>query len=107
MPARRPPRSPMRSSAFSTPDAFLRNLKLLAPTDKTPGLKKVLSSVVRGLEKIVEGVGGHSPTLLTLGGYPEINILGDEFYTQGSILYGDYIAKLALTVNPSRTICML
>ena len=98
----------MRSSAFSTPDAFLRNLKLLAPTtDKSPGLKKGLSSVVRGLEKVVEGVGGHSPTLLTLGGYPEINILGDEFYTQGSILYGDYIAKLALTVNPSRTICML
>jgi hypothetical protein len=59
-------------------------------------LKKVLSSVVRGLEKIVEDVDGQSPTLLTLGGYPEINILGDEFYTQGPILYGDYIAKLAL-----------
>jgi hypothetical protein len=85
--------------AFSaaTPDAFLRNLKILAATtDKAPGLKKVLSSVVRGVEKIVEGVGGQSATLLTLGGYPEINILGDEFYTQGPILYGDYIAKLPL-----------
>jgi hypothetical protein len=81
----------------ATPDAFLRNLKLLAATtDKAPGLKKVLSSVVRGLEKIVEGAGGQSSTLLTLGGYPEINILGDEFYTQGPILYGDYIAKVAL-----------
>lgn len=81
----------------ATPDAFLRNLKLLAvTTDKAPGLKKVLSFVVRGLEKIVEGAGGQSPTLLTLGGYPEINILGDEFYSQGPILYGDYIAKLAL-----------
>jgi hypothetical protein len=79
------------------PDVFLRNLKLLAATtDKAPGLKKVLSSVVRGLEKIVEGVGGQSPTLLTLGGYPETNILGDEFYNQGSILYGDNIAKVAL-----------
>jgi hypothetical protein len=67
-----------------------------ATTDKAPGLKKVLSSVARGLEKIVEGVGGRSPTLLTLGGYPEINILGDEFYTEGPILYGEYIAKLAL-----------
>jgi hypothetical protein len=89
----------LNGKAFSaaTPDAFLRTLKLLAATtDKAPGLKKVLSSVVRGLEKIVEGVGGQSPTLLTLGGYPEINILGDEFYTQGPILYGDYIAKLAL-----------
>jgi hypothetical protein len=81
----------------ATPDAFLRNLKLLAATtDKAPGLKKVLSSVVRGLEKIVESVGGQSPTLLTLGGYPEINILGDEFYNQAPILYGDNIAKVAL-----------
>jgi hypothetical protein len=81
----------------ATPDAFLRTLKLLAATtDKAPGLKKVLSSVVRGLEKIVEGAGAQSPALLTLGGYPEINILGDEFYNQGPILYGDYIAKIAL-----------
>ncbi len=81
----------------ATPDAFLRTLKLLAATtDRAPGLKKVLSSVTRGLEKIVEDVGGQSATLLTLGGYPAINILGDEFFTQGAILYGDYIAKLAL-----------
>lgn len=80
-----------------TPDTFLRNLKLLAgTTDKAPGLKKVLSSVARGVEKIVEDVGGESSTLWTLGGYPRTNILGDEFYTQGPILYGDYIAKLAL-----------
>jgi len=81
----------------ATPDAFLRTLKLLAlTTDRAPGFKKVLSSGVRGLERIVEDVGGQSPTLLTLGGYPETNILGDEFYSQAPILYGDYIAKLAL-----------
>jgi hypothetical protein len=84
--------------AFSapTPHAFLRNLKLLAvTTDRVPGLKKALSSVARGAERVVERYGAPSSTLLTLGGYPEINILGDEFYTQGPILYGDYIAKLA------------
>jgi hypothetical protein len=81
----------------ATPEAFLRSLKLLAATtDKAPDLKKALSSVVRGVEKVVEGFGGRSPTLLTLGGYPEISILGDEFYTQGPLLFGDYIAKLAL-----------
>jgi hypothetical protein len=81
----------------ATPDAFLRKLKLLAATtDKVPRLKKVLSTVARGAEKIVERVGRPSSTLLTLGGYPEVNILGDEFYTQGPVLYGDYIAKLAL-----------
>jgi hypothetical protein len=80
-----------------TPDAFLRTLKVLAATtDKAPGSKKVLSSVVRMLEKVVEGFHGQSPTLLTLGGYPKVDILGDEFYTQAPMLYGDYIAKLAL-----------
>jgi hypothetical protein len=89
----------LNGKAFGAPnpDAFLRTLKLLAATtDKAPGLKKVLSSVVRELEIVVEGVGGHSPTLLTLGGYPKVHILGDEFYGQGPMLYGDYIAKLAL-----------
>jgi hypothetical protein len=88
----------LTGKAFSaaTPAAFLHILKLLArTTDKAPRLKKALSSVVRGAERIVERFGGHSPTLLTLGGYPETNMLGDEFYTQGPILYGDYIAKLA------------
>jgi hypothetical protein len=81
----------------ANPDAFLRNLKLLAATtDRAPGLKRVLSLVTRGLEKVVEDLGSQSPTLLTLGGYPEVNILGDEFYSQGPILYDHYIAKLAL-----------
>ena len=72
-------------------------LKLLAgTTDKAPGLKKVLSTVMRGAEKLVESVGGESPTLMTLGGYPEVNILGDDFYTQAPILYGDYVAKVAM-----------
>ena len=89
----------LNGTAFgaATPDDFLRTLKLLAATtDKAPGLKKVLSTVARGLERIVESAGGKSSTLMTLGGYPETNMLGDEFYTQGAILYGDYIAKLAL-----------
>ena len=89
----------VNGKAFSapTPDVFLRTLRLLAgTTDKAPGLKKALSSVSRRVERVVEGLGGQSPTLLTLGGYPESNILGDEFYSQGPILYGNYIAKLAL-----------
>jgi hypothetical protein len=79
------------------PDGFLSVLKLLAgTTDKAPGLKKALSTVMRGAEKAVEAVGGESPTLMTLGGYPEVNILGDEFFSQAPILYGDYMAKVAL-----------
>jgi hypothetical protein len=79
------------------PDGFLSVLKLLAgTTDKAPGLKKALSTVMRGAEKALEAVGGESPTLMTLGGYPEVNILGDEFFSQAPILYGDYIAKVAI-----------
>ena len=83
--------------AKSDPAGFLSTLKLLAgTTDKVPGLKKVLSSVMRGAERLLEAVGGESPTLMTLGGYPEVHVLGDEFYSQAPILYGDYMAKVAL-----------
>ena len=83
--------------AKSNPQGFLSTLRLLAATtDKAPALKKALSTVMRGAEKFVESVGGKSPTLMTLGGYPEVNILGDEFYSQVPILYGDYMAKVAI-----------
>jgi hypothetical protein len=77
------------------PKSFLSTLKLLAATtDKAPGLKKVLSVVMRGTEKLLESVGIHSGTVLTLGGYPETHILGDEFYSQAPILFGSYMAKV-------------
>jgi hypothetical protein len=79
------------------PKKFLGNLKLLAATtDRAPGLKKILSTVMRGAEKALESVGGQSSTLLTLGGYPEINPLGDTYYSQAPILFGDYMAKICM-----------
>jgi hypothetical protein len=79
------------------PKGFLSTLKqLAATTDKAPGLKKLLSAVMRGTEKLLESVGGQSSTLMTLGGYPEVHILGDEFYSQTPFLYGDYMAKFAV-----------
>ena len=86
-------------SAFSKadPKSFSHTLKLLAATtDKAPGLKKALSAVMRGAEKLLESVGGESPTLMTLGGYPETNLLGDSYYSQTPILFGDYIAKVSV-----------
>jgi hypothetical protein len=59
-------------------------------------LKKVLSSVMRGAEKVLESVGGQSATLMTLGGYPETNPLGDTYYSQAPILLGAYMAKLCV-----------
>jgi hypothetical protein len=67
---------------FSAPTAkkFLASLKLLAKTtDKAPGLKKALSSVLRGVEAGLESVGSESATLKTLGGHPNNHILGATF----------------------------
>jgi hypothetical protein len=84
---------------FSAPTAkkFLASLKLLAKTtDKAPGLKKALSSVLRGVEAGLESVGSESATLKTLGGHPNNHILGATFHSQAPIRYGDYIAKMGL-----------
>lgn len=86
--------------AKAHPKSFLTTLKqLAATTDKAPGLKKMLSVVMRGTEKLLESVGGQSSTLMTLGGYPEVHILGDDFFSQTPYLYGDYVAKFS--VKPS------
>jgi hypothetical protein len=91
--------------AFGAPDAkhFLKNLKLLAgTTDKAEGLKKAFSALARGAEKLVESVGGQSATLVSLGGHPETHILGETFYSQVPLLYGDYMAKISVApISPA------
>lgn len=78
-------------------EAFLKNLKMLAATtDRVEGLKKVVSATLRGIEAVVEAVGGESPTLKALGGQPQTHILGDTFFTQLPMRYGGFIAKLSV-----------
>ncbi|MGK5066123.1 Catalase [compost metagenome] len=90
--------------AFLAPSAkkFLGSLKLLASTtDKAPRLKQALSTVLQGAEKALEAVGGESGTLKSLGGHPETHVLGETYYSQAPILYGAYMAKVALVpVSP-------
>jgi hypothetical protein len=89
----------VNSPAFGAPtaEAFLGNLKLVASTtDRVEGLKKVVSAVARATEAVLEAFGHKSPLVLTLGGQPLTHILGDTFYSQAPILYGDYIAKVAV-----------
>ncbi|MET3493856.1 catalase family protein [Variovorax boronicumulans] len=90
---------------FAAPDAkgFLRSLKLLASTtDKAPNAKRVLSSVLQGVEKAVETFGAQSGTLIALGGHAETHPLGATFFTQVPLRYGAYIAKLQLVpVSPA------
>jgi hypothetical protein len=91
-------------AAFGAPTAkkFLGSLKLLAATtDKAPGLKSAVAAVFRGTERALEAVGGQSSTLKAMGGYPETHILGETFYSQAPILFGPYVAKIAvMPVSP-------
>lgn len=85
--------------AFLKSDAkgFLKSLKLLAATtDKGEGLKKAFSAVARGTEKVIEAFGGQSATVISMGGQPETNVLGETYYSQAPLLYGQYMCKVAL-----------
>ncbi|CAN5298932.1 catalase family protein [soil metagenome] len=80
-----------------TPGKFLKNLKMLAATtDVAPGLKKALSATLRGVESLVEKTGHKSSTLISMGGHPETNILGETFYSAAALRFGDYMAKLSI-----------
>jgi hypothetical protein len=85
--------------AFSapTPKKFLGNLKMLAATtDKAEGVKVAVSAVARGTETVLEAFGVKSPTITTMGGQANTHILGETFYSQVPLLYGDYVAKVAV-----------
>ena len=89
---------------FNAPNgkAFLRSLKLIAPTtDRVEGAKKALSAVMRNVEKLVEAFGGESALAKSLGGEPPHNILGETFFSQLPLRHGDYIAKYQIApVSP-------
>lgn len=79
------------------PKAFLRNLKLLAATtDRAEGTKRAMSTVLRGAEKALEAVGGESKTIKALGGHPETHPLGDTYFSQGALRFGEFFGKLSL-----------
>lgn len=89
----------VNGKAFNSPSgkAFLRNLKMLAlTTDRLEGAKELLSKVFKGLESVVEAVGGESATLKSLGGNPQTHIFGESFFAQLPLRHGEYIAKLAI-----------
>ena len=80
-----------------TADKFLGNLKLLAgTTDKLEGTKTVMSSVLRGVSGALETVGIESPKLQSLGGAPNVDPLGETYYSVTPFRFGDYIAKFAV-----------
>lgn len=89
----------VNGKVFNSPsgEAFLSNLKLLAATtDRAEGLKKVISKVLRGVESLAEGVGKELAAVKAMGGQPMTHMLGESFYTQVPVRFGEYIAKLGV-----------
>jgi hypothetical protein len=89
----------VNETSFGSPDlrSFVKAVKLVAATtDRSPAGKQLLSAVLRGAEKAIEAIGSESPKLKALGGHPPTHPLGETFYTQLPLLYGDYMAKLCL-----------
>ncbi|MEJ8308153.1 catalase family protein [Agrobacterium larrymoorei] len=92
---------------FQAPNAekFLSSLKLLAKTtDKMEGTKVVMSSVLQTVNKGLEAVGVSSPTIQSLGGAPDVDPLGETYFSVTPFRYGDYVAKFRLQpVSPDLT----
>ena len=80
-----------------TADKFLGNLKLLAgTTDKMEGTKTVMSTVLRGVNTALEAVGIESAKVQSLGGAPNVDPLGETYFSVTPFRYGDYIAKFSV-----------
>ena len=88
-----------------TAEKFLGSLKLLAKTtDRMEGTKAVMSSVMRGVNSALEAVGIESTTLASLGGAPNVDPLGETYYSVTPFRYGDYVAKFTVApVAPALT----
>jgi hypothetical protein len=86
--------------AFGAPNPkrFLARLRLLArTTNRAQRLKKILSAVMRQVQKVIVVItGGPNSTVATLGGHPQTHILGDTFYSQAPLRFDDFIAKISV-----------
>ena len=81
-----------------TAEKFLGNLKLLAKTtDRLEGTKKVVSAALRGVRHAFEAVGAEAPAAInSLGGAPNLEPLGETYYSATAFRFGDYIAKFSI-----------
>lgn len=97
----------INAPAFGAPDAakFAAGLKRLAgTTDKAEGAKIVLSKVLQTVNAALGAVGLESGTLTSLGGAPQVEPLGETYYSATPFRYGDYVAKFRLRpVAPEMT----
>ncbi|WP_312949083.1 catalase family protein [Agrobacterium sp.] len=84
---------------FQAPNAekFLGNLKLLVKTtDRLEGTKEVVSSVLQTVNKGMEALGLSSPAIQSLGGAPNVDPLGETYFSVTPFRYGNFVAKFRL-----------
>ncbi|MGR6329916.1 catalase family protein [Sphingomonas sp. XXL09] len=88
-----------------TAEKFLGNLKLLAKTtDRIETGKTAISAVLRGVHHALEAVGTKIAAVDSLGGAPNVDPLGETYYSATPFRYGDHIAKFSLVpVAPDQT----
>lgn len=88
-----------------TTEEFAGSLKMLAKTtDRMEGAKEALSGVLGAVNKVLGAVGLESVTLASLGGAPNVDPLGEIYYSVTPFRYGDYIAKFSLApISPHLT----
>jgi hypothetical protein len=88
-----------------TAEKFAGSLKLLAKTtDKMEGAKQALSAVLGGINSALGAIGARSSTLASLGGAPNVDPLGETYYSVTPFRYGDYIAKFSVApLSPDLT----
>jgi catalase len=80
-----------------TAKQFLGSLKMLAKTtDRMEGTKTVVSSVLQTVNSGLEAIGLASPSMQSLGGAPNVDPLGETYFSVTPFRYGDYVAKFRL-----------
>jgi len=97
----------VNGTVFLVPHAekFAGNLKLLAKTtDKAEGAKVGLSKILQVVNGALGAVGLESAKLGNLGGAPQVDPLGETYFSVTPFRYGDYIAKFRLRpLSPALT----
>lgn len=80
-----------------TAEKFLGSLKMLAKTtDRMEGTKKAMSRVLQSVNNALESVGVSSTTVQSMGGAPNVDPLGETYFSVTPFRYGDFIAKFSL-----------
>ena len=80
-----------------TAETFLGSLKKLAgTTDRMEGVKTAMSAVLRGVNSALETVGVQSPAIQSMGGAPNVDPLGETYYSVTPFRYGDHVAKFSV-----------